>query len=421
MTLRKNVGAPNGPSRSAPFNRWLRYPAGFGPDAARVALEWCDPQPGDRALDPFAGAATLAPWLSGRGVEFVGVEANPLIAEFAGLKAGPWPSPEDLRRAADDLIGRMAPDSADLSKEHDLVTSCFKPATLRQLVSMRNQLDKADDAVAPWLRLVLISTLREVASAAVGWPYQRPAKTRKPSYANAVERFSERVDWVCADIASLQVRVPGTVFAGDARSPSLSSKLPDGWRASLCVTSPPYLNNYDYADATRLELFFLGLADSWASMVKYARSRMLVASTQQTAKGAAEADLSHLEGQQCFAELSSLYVALQSARMSRPRGKEYDRLLVQYFAGMARVFVQLRDVVQAQGKLCLVVGDSAPYGVHVDTPRLLSELAHDCGFVLEKSVDVRRRGHRWPSNSQRDQIDLHETVVLMTRRDAAST
>ena len=32
--------------------------------------------------------------------------------------------------------------------------------------------------------------------------------------------------------------------------------VPDGW-ADLVVTSPPYANNYDYADATRLEMTFL--------------------------------------------------------------------------------------------------------------------------------------------------------------------
>ncbi|MFM9264885.1 hypothetical protein [Tychonema sp. BBK16] len=34
--------------------------------------------------------------------------------------------------------------------------------------------------------------------------------------------------------------------------------VPDDDFADLIITSPPYANNYDYADATRLEMCFVG-------------------------------------------------------------------------------------------------------------------------------------------------------------------
>ena len=38
--------------------------------------------------------------------------------------------------------------------------------------------------------------------------------------------------------------------------------VPSGW-ATLVITSPPYANNYDYADATRLEMAFMGEIRGW--------------------------------------------------------------------------------------------------------------------------------------------------------------
>jgi len=43
--------------------------------------------------------------------------------------------------------------------------------------------------------------------------------------------------------------------------------VPDGW-ATLVVTSPPYANNYDYADATRLEMTFMGEIRGWGDLQK---------------------------------------------------------------------------------------------------------------------------------------------------------
>lgn len=51
---------------------------------------------------------------------------------------------------------------------------------------------------------------------------------------------------------SLDVRPDGEIFCTDARSCSPIGEETIG----LVITSPPYANNYDYADATRLEMTF---------------------------------------------------------------------------------------------------------------------------------------------------------------------
>jgi hypothetical protein len=53
---------------------------------------------------------------------------------------------------------------------------------------------------------------------------------------------------------------PAFLASSDART---CDGIPDQW-ANLIITSPPYANNYDYADATRLEMCFWREIDGWA-------------------------------------------------------------------------------------------------------------------------------------------------------------
>lgn len=420
-----NSGAPNGPGMRQPFNRWFRYPAGFARDLAGPLLSPVRGRSSAKVLDPFAGVATLAPWLSLNGHEFLGLEAHPLVAEIGHLKAGAWPSPDRLDAAGREVL-ENAPPSPDLDAEHEVVQRCFDPEVLGDLVGLRSSVDAYDKPVAAWLGLALTATLRDVSSSHVGWPYQRPGRASQARCHDARARFSQRVGWMAADIRSAQeereTRTLGRVAQGDARQASaFCSLLSAGGKADLCITSPPYLNNYDYADATRLELFFLGRADSWASMCRYARDGMVVASTQQTRRERAELARQHLAETSIGGDVKDLVDRIDKASSDRKRPKEYDRLVLEYFSDMKHTLKNVRDHLVDGGPLLMAVADSALYGVHVHTPRLLERLAVDVGFRAKSITMHRSRGHRWKGNPQRESSELGEYLLhLVASKDEGS-
>jgi hypothetical protein len=49
-------------------------------------------------------------------------------------------------------------------------------------------------------------------------------------------------------------------------------------------------------------------------------------------------------------------------------------------ADMAKVFRALRPVCAEGSRLCFVIGDSAPYGVHAPAEQWLGRLAESAGF-----------------------------------------
>ncbi|MFB7532571.1 hypothetical protein ACFC0C_31040 [Streptomyces sp. NPDC056178] len=308
----------------------------------------------------------------------------------------------------------------DTSGEAELTLRSFDPATLAVLVKLRDSIRaRQEHEWHLYLKWALLATLRDVASVRVGWPYQRPGSQRQPTFTDPISRFLQRVTWIADDIREIGEIEPSSLTSrvkqGDSREAVNWSEIGEGV-AHGCVTSPPYLNNFDYADATRLELYFWGDVTSWSQMCSEVRSDMLTATTQQTSVGAArDARISLQKYGTVGTLVNELADQLQKERGNRTRGKEYDRVLPDYFVAIGRILENLATVLTPGAPTVLLVGDSAPYGVYVDTPGLIAKLGMQLGFTLEKDVILRHRGQRWVGNATRHDVQLSERSVLLRR------
>lgn len=409
------VGASNGVSRHRPFDRWFRYPAGFSPTTLLSALDAVGLQPGTLCVDPFAGSASSGSEVIERGARYVGIEAHPLIAELGDLKFARPGEPGELHEAAGTLV--QTAELAATDAEAELVQRCFDEAALGELVGLRNELRRNRDS--RWyrhLKWALLGTLRDVATVKVGWPYQRPSQKREPPFLNVRARFLARAEMMAVDLESAPEPPASCVVAGDSRNGTTWRRAMSPQRANSCVTSPPYLNNFDYADATRLEVYFWGAARTWAELCHEIRGDMLVATTQQTREALAASAAEHLAVYPSLAaSITELTRSLAVERTRRGRGKEYDRVLAPYFVGIARVLASLHEHLEPGGVCAWIVGDSAPYGVYIDTPALIARLAEELGFKRGSDVQLRARGERWRTNGTRHQVALSERLVTFSR------
>jgi hypothetical protein len=412
---------------SAPFDRWFRYPAGFASDYVSRLFQDLDLKSGSLVIDPFAGSGVTGTSCRMAHYDFFGIEAHPLIAELATLKLRPIEAnTQELPILAKELTLRVASEievNAEqvnllINSETELVRRSFSETTLSQLVILRNFIKEGEIGGSWWvyLKWALLSTLRDVASVKVGWPYQRPGEQRKPKYADPLARFVQRATWIAEDLMFSQVDPNNSrIVTGDASA--VSSWPADHAWSQGCVSSPPYLNNFDYADATRLELYFWGYAATWSEMCSTVRKDMVTATTQQSSVGTAQKAIDELkEYERPFEEIRSITAGLANQRLSRKRGKEYDRVVPDYFSAIARVLKSLAQALEPGAPSVWLIGDSAPYGVYVDTPRLVGELAEEVGFSLEKDTVLRRRGQRWSGNASRHNIELTERSLIFRRR-----
>ena len=410
---RRTGGTSNGPS-NAPFDRWFRYPAGFSQRTLKSALQAASLRPGDLLVDPFVGAASGYREGVARGVRYAGLEVHPEIAELAQLKMSAFPRPQRIVEDAKLVSGETC--LADATGETELVSRSFDCHVLQKLVGIRNELQAHPwQPTSRYLKWCLLGALRDCANVQVRWPYQRPRVARRPRISQPERAFLRRAEWMAEDLHHASDS-GSQVLQGDARRLDDWKRVLGRRPADAIVTSPPYLNNFDYADATRLELYFWGVARTWSEMVTRVRADMLTATTQQARKAAAEESMERLGAvvPHTAAVVGALTSKLQKERSRRARGKEYDRVIGPYFEGMSRVLTIARRCSRPQARVVLVVGDSAPYGVHVDTPAILAALALELGFELLKLEEIRQRGTRWPLNGTRHQRLLTEQLVVLT-------
>lgn len=392
-----------------PVHRWFRYSAGFSAQWAGEAIREAAASRRLRVLDPFAGSGTVVLEAEQAGAEGLGVEAHPFVARVAKAKLLWRGDPKALRRFGEKVVALAEKDGGTAEGYAALVTKCYPAETLEKLDALKQAWARANDASAAaelcWLALV--SILR--AASPVGtaqWQYILPRKGKAKSV-EPLPAFRERLGVLAADMLAWQAKrsePAGRVLCEDARD---CGGVPDGW-ADLVVTSPPYANNYDYADATRLEMTFLGEISGWGDLQAAVRERLIRSCTQHVASYAvrtAEVLKDPLLGP-IAAELTEVCGRLEAEKENHGGKKQYHAMLAHYFLDLARVWKALRRVVKRGGRACFVVGDSAPYGIHAPVDAWLGRLAVAAGFKGFTFEKLRDRNTKWKNRKHR--VPLHE-------------
>ena len=417
-------------SLRAPIHRWFQYPAGYSHKLVECKIDQYALGGRHWIVDPFVGSGTTSLAAKTSGVNSIGVEAHPFVFWVANTKLHFEQDTVILREEATMVQERAMAIYADgVQCDNiwpDLIYKCFDQENLCRLYALRTAIESLppDDVSIShrdFFKLALTATLRDVTSAGAGWPYIAPSKYgERTVQRNAFNEFEKRCLLMVSDLLSVQASVEGEtdhlLFNRDARD--LGKYVPAG-SVDVILTSPPYLNNYDYADRTRMETYFWGLYDSWGEITRDVRDHLIIAATTQIRRTDME-DVRECPGVESVSprvhrELMSTIQELSALRLVKNGRKGYDLLVAGYFEDMLKVIMEAFQVLKQGGRFILVLGDSAPYGVHVRTDELIGELAVEVGFSEFAIEFLRTRGDKWNTNSQRHKVKLRESIVTITK------
>jgi hypothetical protein len=201
-------------------------------------------------------------------------------------------------------------------------------------------------------------------------------------------------------LSSQHLRGPrSTLIRGDART---CEGVPDDW-ADLVITSPPYPNNYDYADATRLEMSFMKEINGWGDLQQKIRSNLVRSCSQHVPERAVDLEdtLDSSEVRPIREDLSQVCRTLSEVRQSKGGKKTYHLMVACYFRDLSSVWQALRRCCKTPSRICFVVGDSAPYGVYVPVIPWLGTLAIAAGFKSYHFEKTRDRNIKWKNRKHR--------------------
>lgn len=387
-----------------PVHRWFRYSAGFSAEwVESIINDQLDAGRVVRVLDPFAGSATTLIAAEHMAVSSFGIDPHPFVFRVAEAKLAWRSNPHEYRVAVKSWLEKASELTPDIAGYPKLIGKCFSEHTLCDLDRLRRayELLKADTEAWKLVWLTLISVLRPVSQVGTAqWQYILPRiQKRAPlDVRSAIAKWS---DMIYADMKLAEGLCGPTaqMLSTDART---CDGVEDGW-ATLVITSPPYPNNYDYADATRLEMTFLGEIEGWGDLQQTVRKHLVRSCSQHVPESAVNLDevLSASELAPIRSELSQVCGELARVRELHGGRKTYHLMVACYFRDLAQTWHALRRATAQGATVCFVIGDSAPYGVYVPVVPWLGQLAMSAGFRSFRFEKTRDRNVKWKNRKHR--------------------
>jgi hypothetical protein len=194
------------------------------------------------------------------------------------------------------------------------------------------------------------------------------------------------------------------VIEGDARR--LVREIKAKFR--LCVTSPPYLNSFDYSDIYRPELFLGGFVNS---------NKALMRVRLKTVRSHVQASWEHPKRVK-FGILYRQCITRIRERIDDLWDRRLPSMVQAYFEDMETVLRGLRNRARKDASVWLVVSTSAYAAVEVPVDLILAEIGQQTGWYL-REVGVLRylrsssQHVQHVEETERKSVRLRESVVIL--------
>lgn len=352
---------------------------------------------GDRPvlLDPFSGCGTAPVAARILGMGSYAYEPHPFFAVISEAKANShlyWDDLPAIKAAiARGILKRETKDLAPSESVRVFLGKLFQDDDLKALQSARIELNHAGLGDNPLAILILSRMLDYCCFAATDGIYKAPTSTKRSISPKSA------MDKVLGDIYDDEIEA--TISSAKSKIYNSTSELMTDIKdrsVDLVVTSPPYLNNFDFAEMTRMYLYFWGMASSWGEITDRVRSRLIV-NTTTSLKGHKDIQDSYRSNlsNEILVEADDAVEKLRHKRSEKAGKKEYDLLIYPYMSQMQSVIRECRRVLSSGSPFHMMVSDAALYGVHLPAPQWLAQIMRESGYTDVECEMVRPRGHRW--------------------------
>ncbi|XHE13334.1 hypothetical protein PCC82_00920 [Agrobacterium deltaense] len=401
-----------------PRHRWYFFKEAFSPAIVDHAMEASDLKPGDRVVDPFSGSGTTPLAATMAGLIGAGTEVNPFMAFVARAKSTHSTNRRfgTASKKALSGMGDKQPhwlETFSTFSEHAELGQkrgkwLFNSEVLRAFGGGWEASRNLNPSERNLVQLCLIGAAMDVANAAKDGKclrYRKDWQQLRLGRDDFEQAFLTRVSMVSEDIekAPLKDRY-ADIKLGDSRSKAFDEAF------DLCVTSPPYLNSFDYTDVYRPELFLgefvRNMGDLQALRLATLRSHVQAkwTSPSQTDFG------KHYE--EASQELRKRSTLMWDRRL--------PEMVQAYFEDMANVLLLMRSKAKPKASLSLIVSTSAYCGVEIPVDLIIADIAIRNGWFLREVTVLRYlkrlSGQQWHALNDRSTTrgpHLRESMVVI--------
>lgn len=380
-----------------PVHRWFRYSAGFSAEWVKETIKQYAKE-NSLILDPFAGSGTTLVSANEMNLPSIGFEKHYFIRRIAKIKLHYGINTNRAQKLFNEIINIKENSNFNYNEQPDLLKKCYAPEVLNILTTMRDKyISIADNTYeSEILWLAITSILRSTSHAGTAqWQYILPNKTKK----NVIDpraAISYKFTEIMRDMQLFNeknIPAQAEILNQDARE--LIYQYNNCF--DILITSPPYPNNYDYADSTRLEMIFWNEINGWGDLQVKVRNGLIRSCSQHSAADKLDLDtiLNDNVLNPIHNEITEVCKRLGEIRLEHGGKKTYHTMIAAYYLDLAKVFITLRQLMKEKSVLCFVIGDSAPYGVYAPADLWLGKLAIAAGFKSYTFEKTRDRNIKW--------------------------
>lgn len=416
--LDANIGSAKDNMKSAIHN-WYKFTAGFSYKFVDMIVDEMKNKP-NCIYEPFAGCGTTLVAAQKKYIHSVGNESQQLMCDIINAKLN-WDI--DRQKCCEyvkqilDYVRLQT--NEDISTEYNpLLTSLYDNVTLKELYLLRDGIRNLGDyKYELFLNLALSQTLHRSALYPIAVPYISRTKSVVNS-GDALGKFSVIYKQMLVDLESMPHHERlAAVYKADSRFKNTNIQ---DVSCDLCITSPPYLNNLDYGEVSKVHTHFFELTSDWRDITEKIRHQLVTGATTHYKDADFELD-NYLKTEFAIANIKLIqqllpkYNEIKNNAKDRKGKKSFHILMMHYFDDMFHVLIEMYRVLKSGSKAYLILGDSAPYGVYIPTTQYLGEIAQSVGFGDFEIYKIRERGNKWKSLSNRHSVNLSENILVLNR------
>lgn len=356
-----------------------RYPAKFIPQLARRLIEKYSDE-GELLCDPFMGGGTTLVEGLITGRRSIGVDITPMAYLVSKAKVTPI-DPQVLDNTIHKVFFKINSASRHRKKNasnevqrfpsYEKIQYWFNRKTIKDLSLI---LSVIDDVVDKDVRLFLRCGFSHVLKNCSKWKMLsiKPTRDKTKKIPKAIPTFQHHVKQMIRknlefyQALSKDIRENISKYAqvvlGDCRKIPCRSR-----RASLIVTSPPYVTSHDYLRAHQLSMFWL------YPRIEFNKIRKNLIGYKY---------LKAHDGEEITSDIGNRIVE----ELNENGNNGLARSVYAYFVEMKQSLGEFRRILKQDGIACIVIGNTTLGKVNVLNAEVLTEMAINQGFTPKRVV-----------------------------------
>ncbi|GAB6650746.1 hypothetical protein BOVMAS18_13820 [Streptococcus uberis] len=383
---------------------FFKYPCKFIPEIPRWAIKKYMPKNGKIVFDPFAGSGTTLLEAQIQGYDSYGTEIDPVAKKIINVKTQKYDSKiiEIIEQQYQKVIFDVENNESvvPFTPSINNLEHWFNEKNLKTLGKIKTSIETIEDEKAKsFLELILLSIIKSVSQADDSSPKPYVSKKIIKQAPDALEKFKAtyiRYKKSLIDYSNLEISKNVKIVKGDA----LQTK--GKFHADLAITSPPYINAFDYPRTLRLE-------NLW--METHTEESILKSKSAYVGTERFKLDDERKSPIEILDESSLLKSKFESIKQI---DEKRAFVVKKFFSDMKQNLLNVREHLADDGVYVIVIGNSTIRNEIIESWKILNDIAKNNGyeFVEHISYNILNPYIRIPRAGRGGKISQDHILVL---------